>query len=181
MFDKMTLHSLNKNDPLALVYFDAFGNVIRLTEKDFVSRKEFRKWKNWMNMKCHSEEKREHRYRNRITLVSFDDVSLAEYAIPDQATLMLEIEERNERNELKELVMVGFNTCLTEGQQKRLWKNAVEGVSTRRIAEQERAAQQSVCESIDRAKKNIISFLKKSPCQSAILAAYSEGVINRPS
>jgi predicted DNA-binding protein YlxM (UPF0122 family) len=105
-------------------------------------------------------------------------VSLAEYAIPDQATLMLEIEERNERNELKELVMVGFSTCLTEGQQKRLWKNAVEGVSTWRIAEQERAAQQSVCESIDRAKKNILCFLKKSPCQSAILAAYSEGVIN---
>lgn len=178
MFDKITLHSLNKNDPLALVYFDAFGNVIRLTEKDFASRKEFRKWKNWMNMKCHSEEKRELRYRKRITLISFDDASIAEHAIPDHATLMLEIEERKARNELKDQMRIGFYTCLTEGQQHRLWENAVEGVSTWKIAEKECATHQSVCESIERAKKNILKFLRKSPCQSVILATYSEGVIN---
>ena len=40
-------HTLNKSDPEAIVYRDADGNLIRLTEADFASREEYEKWKAW--------------------------------------------------------------------------------------------------------------------------------------
>ena len=178
MYDKQTLHSLNKNDPLALVYFDAFGNVIRVTEQDFISKKEFRKWKNWMNMKCHSEEKREHKYKNRFVPISFSDETLAEYAMPDRETLLIEAEEHEEREEIKGLIAIGFFTCLSDLQQARMWLYAIEGWTTREIAEIEGVAQPAIVHSIATARKNILNFLQKGGYQTPVFPAYSEGVIN---
>ena len=178
MYEKQTLHSLNKNDPLALVYFDAFGNVIRLTEKDFLSKKEFRNWKNWMNMKCHSEEKKEHRYKNRFVPISFSDEALVEYAVPDQLTFLIDAEEREEREGIKTQIAIGFFTCLSDLQQTRMWLYAVEGWTTREIAEVEGVAQPAVVHSIAAARKNILNFLQKGGYQTPVFPAYSEGTIN---
>ena len=178
MYDKQTLHSLNKSDPLALVYFDAYGNIIRLTESDFSSKKEFRNWKNWMNMKCHSEEKREHKYKNRFVPISFSDETLAEYGIPDHETFLIEAEEREEREVIKAQMSVGFFTCLSDSQQARMWLYAIEGWTTREIAESEGVAQPAIIHSLTKARKNILTFLQKGGYQTPDFSAYSEGVIN---
>lgn len=73
MFNRKTDHALNKKDPTAIVYQDANGNLIRLTVQDFSSSKEFRKWKNWMRLKNHAEEKKDHLYRNHT--VCLDDLT----------------------------------------------------------------------------------------------------------
>lgn len=75
MFNNRSDYALNKKDSTAIVYQDANGTIIRLTEDAFSSRKEFRKWKNWTNMKCHSEEKKEHIHSNHT--VSLDDLDFA--------------------------------------------------------------------------------------------------------
>lgn len=66
MFDRMSEYALNKKDKEAIIYSDAFGNITRLTAEDFSSEKEFRKWKNWVDMKTPIRMKR----RNTFTAIT---------------------------------------------------------------------------------------------------------------
>ena len=74
MFNRKSDYALNKKNMASIVYKDAYDNVIQLTVDDFSSEKEFRKWKNWMNMKAHTEEKKDHVYRNHtVSLDGFEE------------------------------------------------------------------------------------------------------------
>lgn len=56
MFNRKSDYALNKKNKASIIYIDTYENITQLTVKDFSSEKEFRKWKNWMNMKTHTEE-----------------------------------------------------------------------------------------------------------------------------
>lgn len=47
MFDTKSDYALNKMDPEAIVYIDAWGTLVRLTLEDFDSPEEFQQWKEW--------------------------------------------------------------------------------------------------------------------------------------
>lgn len=154
-------YALNLKDKNAIVYVDAYGKKIRITAED-LGGEEFVKWKAWMDADLHEEAKREHLYKNHN--VSIETLPLSRFAVMDRETQMIEEEEREERRKLKEQVAQAFFSSLSDAQQERLWLHAVEGLTTRDIAQMEKATHQSVCESIERAKKNIIKNLQKAPC-----------------
>jgi predicted DNA-binding protein YlxM (UPF0122 family) len=175
MFDTNTQYALNKRNANAIVYIDAFGDKTEISPKS-LGEDEFARWKALMDAELHEEEKGDHLYHDHT--ISFGDISLAGYTVPDYETILIEAEERREREELKAQLGVAFFTCLSDIQQARLWLYAIEGFNTCQIAEIEGAAQQSVYESLERAQKNILKFLQKGPCKMSIFAAYSEGAIN---
>lgn len=175
MFDTNTQYALNKRNANAIVYVDAFGEKTEISPAA-LGEAEFARWKALIDAELHAEEKEDHIYHNHT--ISFSDLALAGYTVPDHATVMMEAEEHRERNEFKELLGIAFFTCLSEVQQERMWLYAIDGFNTCQIAEMEGAAQQSVYESLERARKNILKFLQKGPCKTAIFPAYSEGVIN---
>lgn len=71
MFNRKSDYALNKKNRTSIIYIDAYDNITQLTVKDFSSEKEFRKWKNWMNMKTHTEEKKDHIHRNRTVSLDY--------------------------------------------------------------------------------------------------------------
>lgn len=175
MFDTNTQYALNKRNPKAIVYIDAFGEKTEISA-DALGKEDFSKWKAMMDESLHKQELEDHIYHDHT--ISFGDISLAGYTVPDYETILIEAEERREREELKAQLGVAFFTCLSDIQQARLWLYAIEGFNTCQIAEMEGAAQQSVYESLERAQKNILKFLQKGPCKMSVFAAYSEGAIN---
>jgi DNA-directed RNA polymerase specialized sigma24 family protein len=110
-----------------------------------------------------------------------EDPSLIGVSLPDQETLLIEAEERDEREKLKQQIAIAFFTCLTDIQQARMWLYAIEGLTTREIASLEKVSQKNVVISITKARKNILSFLEKGGYQNPYFAAYSEGAIKNPS
>ena len=74
MFNYKTEYALNKIEPLAIVYQDAYGNIIRLTEADFESKEEFQHWKTLLDNISHEEEKAEHVHWNHtISSTGFEE------------------------------------------------------------------------------------------------------------
>lgn len=59
MFNPKSDYALNKGDVTSIVYQDANGAITRLTVNDFASAAEFQRWKDWMDMEHHIEEKQE--------------------------------------------------------------------------------------------------------------------------
>lgn len=174
MYYNQTPHALNLKEQEAIIYVDAFGETIKITAEN-LGREEFAEWKEWSDHDFHVEAMRDHVYKNHN--VSLEQIA-SRFSVPDRETLMIEAEERRERAELRKQVGIAFFTCLTDIQQDRMWMYAIDGLNTCQIAEKEGAAQQSVYESLERARKNILIFLQKGPCKTAIFPAYSEGVIN---
>lgn len=163
MFNKKSEHALNKKDSAAIVYTDAYGNIIRLTEDDFDSVKEFRKWKNWANMKNHSEEKKEHIHRNHTI-----SLSLIEGAVGTESNTESRIilsDERDEQIRQSAVLFKRMKGCLSKKQYRRLWLYHVERMDTYQIAAIEGITHQSVSESIQSARKKIIKFLQKHPAK----------------
>ena len=175
MFDTNTQYALNKRNANAIVYVDAFGEKTEISP-EALGKEEFARWKALMDAELHEEEKEDHIYHDHT--ISFGDLSLAGYTVPDHATVMMEAEEHRAREELKDQLGVAFFTCLSDIQQARMWLYAIEGMTTYQISEIEGATRQAVCASLIKARKNILSFFKKGGCQNAIFAAYSEGIIN---
>ena len=163
MFNKKSEHALNKKDSAAIVYTDAYGNIIRLTEDDFDSVKEFRKWKNWANMKNHSEEKKEHIHRNHTI-----SLSLIEGAIGTESNMerrIIHSDERDDQIRQSAVLIKRMKGCLSKKQYRRLWLYHVERMDTYQIAAIEGITHQSVSESIQSARKKIIKFLQKHPAK----------------
>ena len=175
MFDTNTQYALNKRTADAIVYVDAFGKRIEVTA-DGLDAEEFAIWKELLDEDLHNTEKDDHIYHDHT--ISFSDHSLADCTVSDYETLIIEAEEQVEREILKRQLGTAFLTCLSDNQQERLWLYAIDGFNTCQIAELEGAAQQSVYESLERARKNILNFLQKGPCKMSNFTAYSEGVIN---
>ena len=175
MFYNQTQYALNLKEKAAIVYEDVFGEKIRITA-DMMGEETFAYWKIWMDKSLHEEACETHLYYDHT--ISMEDPSLIGVSLPDQETLRIEAEERQEREILKQQVALAFFTCLTDIQQARLWLYAVEGMTLCQIADIEGISHQKVHTSISKARKNIMNFLEKGGCKTAVFAAYSEGVIN---
>lgn len=175
MFDTNTQYALNKRNANAIMYVDVFGEKTEISPET-LGEEEFARWKALMDAELHEEEKEDHLYHDHT--ISFGDLALAGYTVPDHATVMMEAEEHREREELKDQLGIAFFTCLSDIQQARMWLYAIEGMTTYQISEIEGATRQAVCASLIKARKNILNFFKKGGCQNAIFAAYSEGIIS---
>ena len=174
MYYNQTPHALNLKEQEAIVYVDAFGETIKITAES-LGHKKFAEWKEWSDHDFHLEAMRDHVYKNHN--VSLEQIA-SRFAVPDREAMMIEMEERRERAELRKQVGIAFFTCLTDIQQERMWLYAIEGMNTCQIAEQENVAQKNVYMSILKARKNILAFLEKGGYKMPVLPAYSEGVIN---
>lgn len=163
MFNRKSEHALNKKDSAAIVYTDAYGNIIRLTEDDFDSVKEFRKWKNWANMKNHSEEKKEHIHHNHTIPLSL--IEGVAGMVPNTENDIIFSDERDEQIRKSGVLIKHIKCCLSEKQYRRLWLYHVERMDTYQISAIEGITHQSVSESIQSARKKIIKFLKKHPAK----------------
>ena len=178
MFYNQTQYAINLKETDAIVYEDVFGERIRITA-DIIGEEAFAYWKNWMDESLHEEALETHLYYDHT--ISMEDPSLIGVSLPDHETLMIEAEERQNREKLKQQVATAFFTCLTDIQQARMWLYAVEGYNTCQIAEMEKVSQKNVYISIMKARKNILKFLEKGGYKTAVFAAYSEGAIKNPS
>ena len=178
MYYNQRQYALNLKEKTAIVYEDVFGNKTLITA-EMIGEDEFAYWKPWMDDSLHIEECENHIYYNHT--ISMEDPSLIGLSVPDQETALIEAEERQEREVLKQQIAIAFFTCLTDIQQARFWLYAVEGMTLCQIADIEGISHQKVHTSISKARKNILNFLEKRGCKTAVFAAYSEGTINRPS
>lgn len=160
MFNNQSDHALNKKDSTAIVYQDANGTIIRLTEEAFSSKKEFRKWKNWTNMKCHSEEKKEHIHANHtVSLDGLDLVLPASLGIDE-----VRLEEENHRiwKNMQFVMLHQVHSLLTETQFRRMLLYYGEGKDTYEIAKMEGTCHQAISQSLAAAEKKIVCKLKKA-------------------
>lgn len=160
MFNNQSDYALNKKDSTAIVYQDANGTIVRLTEEAFSSKKEFRKWKNWTNMKCHSEEKKEHIHANHtVSLDGLDLVLPASLGIEE-----VRLEEENHRiwKNMQFVMLQQVHSLLTETQFRRMLLYYGEGKDTYEIAKMEGTCHQAISQSLAAAEKKIASKLKKA-------------------
>lgn len=159
MFNRKTTYSLNKKDSTAIIYLDANNTVIRLTPTDFGSVKEFRKWKNWYNMKEHHEEKKEHIHKNHT--VSLDDTRLSLLG----CSLLEDQSDENMQKEIMAIRKAGLRYCikhvLSAKQFRRMWMYYVEDLNSYRIAEIEGTSHQAILKSINAGKKKVLRFFNE--------------------
>ena len=160
MFNRKTDHALNKTEAIAIIYQDANGNIIRLTVQDFSSPKEFRKWKNWTQMKNHAEEKNNHRYRNHT--VCLDDLT---GCIPATSGMEEETAAKEAAQEYaykRQALFHQVKALLTPTQFRRMWMYHIEKMDTYEIAAMEGTCHQAISQSLAAAEKKIASKLKKA-------------------
>lgn len=155
MFNYKTKYALNKKDPLAIVYQDAYGNIIRLTEADFESREEFQHWKTLLDDSSHEEEKAEHIHWNHtISSTGFEEY-LETIPSPDG----LELEQCT--------VLAQIKDVLTQTQFRRLWMYYVDEMTIDSIGLKEGISHQNISKSIRAATKKIEKFFSQAQKQGA--------------
>ena len=159
MFDPKSDYALNKMAPDAIVYMDAAGEMTRLTQDDFFSPEDFRRWKAWSDKNYHDTEKANHVFYNHTRSLH----SLAEKAIsvPSPEDAIMDVQDQLERQELCWMLMEGLDSCLTLTQRRRLWMYCVDKLTIRQIAKAENVKHQSVVECLAAAKEKLRNFLKK--------------------
>lgn len=159
MFNKKSEYALNKKDASAIIYTDALGNRIRLTADDFGSVKEFRKWKNWSDMKNHSDEKKDHVHRNHTMSLSLIEEVVG--TMPDTEHRMIQTEDRADQFRQTAAMLELMKDCLSETQYRRVWLYYVEKLNTHAIATLEGVTHQSISESLESARIKILKHIKK--------------------
>lgn len=158
MFNNQTDYSRNKLDRNAIVYCDAFGQIVRLTKSDFKNEEEFLMWKAFSDEEYHAAEKEEHLYLDhKLAIHAVANHKLAVQAPED---MMMEFIAETERQKLRMLMMQGYKGCLTEIQQRRLWMYCVQGLDEYEIAGIEGVGQRRISTSIKAAKNKLRKFLK---------------------
>ena len=145
MFDKKNDAARNKKRADAIVYAGAADEVV-LTQSDFESEAEFRRWKAWSDEDYKRTEK-----------VMRKDYDHAIYGLEGQEIPAPE-EEQNREVCIDEKKL---RAILTERQFERLTLYAIRGMTVEQIAEQEGVAHQNVSKSIRQAKKKIKFFFEK--------------------
>lgn len=159
MFNRKSDYALNKKNRTSIIYIDAYDNITQLTAKDFSSEKEFRKWKNWMNMKTHTEEKKDHIHRNRTVSLDY----LRELA-GSSSGAHDELDESDHRSTaLIGLLVQQIRSALSEKQFRRLWMYFVEEMTMEEIGEREGISHQNVSKSIGAAMKKMKKIRKSFP------------------
>ena len=73
---------------------------------------------------------------------------------------MIDRQNRLDREQLRQLLLVGLDSCLTATQRRRLWLYCVNNLTVRQIAEAEGVQHPSVVECLTAAKKKLLLFLK---------------------
>ena len=163
MFDRKSDYALNKKDPEAIIYKSSTGLHIRLTRLDFDSQEEFERWKRWSDEDYHDTEKTDHVYSNHtVSVDKLVEVSITMISPEDE---LMEVFNRQEREELYRRLENGLETRLTLIQRRRLWMYCVEGLSVEEIARVEQKRHQSISECLQAAKEKIKKFFEKYPAK----------------
>lgn len=145
MFDRKNDVARNKKRADAIVYAGAAGEVV-LTQSDFESEAEFRRWKAWSDEDYKQTEKVMRKdYDHAIYGLEGEEIPAPE----EEQTREVCIDEKK------------LKTILTERQFERLTLYAIRGMTVEQIAEQEGVAHQNVSKSIRQAKKKIKFFFEK--------------------
>ena len=145
MLDKKNDAARNKKRADAIVYAGAADEVV-LTQSDFESEAEFRRWKAWSDENYKQTEKVMRKdYDHAIYGVEVQEIPAPE----EEQTREVCIDEKKLR------------AILTERQFERLTLYAIRGMTVEQIAEQEGVAHQNVSKSIRQAKKKIKFFFEK--------------------
>ena len=160
MFNSKSIYALNKKDPTAIVYPSVDGTLCRLTREDFASEAEFLYWKGRSDRSYHKQEKADHIQANHS--ISLESLPEKVTATISPELIMIDRQNRLDREQLRQLLLVGLDSCLTATQRRRLWLYCVEGWTEKRISLSENVTQQSVSECIAAARKKIFYFLMKS-------------------
>ena len=71
---------------------------------------------------------------------------------------MIDRQDRLDREQLRQLLLAGLDSCRPATQRRRLWLYCVEGWTEKRISLSENVTQQSVSECIAAARKKIFIF-----------------------
>ena len=160
MFNSKSIYALNKKDPNAIVYPSVDGTLCRLTREDFTSEAEFLYWKERSDRSYHKQEKADHIQANHS--ISLESLPEKVTATISPELIMIDRQNRLDREQLRQLLLVGLDSCLTATQRRRLWLYCVEGWTEKRISLSENVTQQSVSACIAAARKKIFYFLMKS-------------------
>ena len=160
MFNSKSIYALNKKDPNAIVYPSVDGTLCRLTREDFASEAEFLYWKGRSDRSYHKQEKADHIQANHS--ISLESLPEKVTATISPELIMIDRQNRLDREQLRQLLLAGLDSCLTSTQRRRLWLYCVERWTEKRISLSENVTQQSVSECIAAARKKIFYFLMKS-------------------
>ena len=144
MFDRKNDVARNKKRADAIVYAGAADEVV-LTQSDFESEEEFRRWKAWSDADYKQTEKAMRRDYDRVI-----------YGL-DGKEFSVQEEDKQKDIFVDEMTI---RAILTERQFKRLTLYVIRGMTVEQIAEQEGVAHQNVSKSIRQAKKKIKFFNK---------------------
>ena len=159
MFDPKSDYALNKKDPSAIVYIDAFGTLTRLTPADFSGPEEFQRWKAWSDESYHQIENAGIAFsKHTLSLHGLSETSIAVQS-PEDA--LIDTLEQQEREKLRRMLIESLDSCLTPVQRRRLWLYCVDDLTVRQIAMAENVRHQSVVECLAAAKEKLHNFLKK--------------------
>ena len=145
MFDRKNDVARNKKRADAIVYAGAADEVV-LTQSDFESEEEFRRWKAWSDADYKQTEKEMRRDYDHV-IYGLDG---KEFSV-------------QEEDKQKDIIVdeTKIRAILTERQFKRLTLYVIRGMTVEQIAEQEGVAHQNVSKSIRQAKKKIKFFFEK--------------------
>ena len=145
MFDRKNDVARNKKRADAIVYAGATDEVV-LTQSDFESEEEFRRWKAWSDADYKQTEKEMRRDYDHV-IYGLDG---KEFSV-------------QEEDKQKDIIVdeTKIRAILTERQFKRLTLYVIRGMTVEQIAEQEGVAHQNVSKSIRQAKKKIKFFFEK--------------------
>ena len=157
MFDPKSDYALNKKEPNAIVYIDSEGTLTRLTSEDFASTEEFHQWKAWSDTDYHELEKKNHIFSNHTVPTAGEGI-----LVQSPEDILIEAQDQQDRLELRRLLMVGLDSCLTPTQRRRIWLYCVDELTEDAIALAENVKQQSVSECLWRAKEKLKKFLDLS-------------------
>ena len=140
----------NKTDTEAIVCRSATGKDVRLTQADFESEEEFRKWKDWSDADYKESERRDRAYSDRRLSLS------AAYFMSDrELNECLSGELKATKQQTRDDLVTHIRSLLTDTQFSRLWRRFACGRELADIAGEDGVSVAAVYNSIQRAAKRI--------------------------
>ena len=158
MFDPKSDYALNKKDPSAIVYIDAFGTLTRLAPADFSDPEEFQRWKAWSDESYHQIENAGIAFSKHT--LSLHGLSETAIAVQSPENTLIDALEQQEREEMHRMLIDGLDSCLTTAQRRLLWLYCVDGLTVRQIAMVEGVQHPSIIECLAAAKKKLLKHIK---------------------
>ena len=164
MFEHKNIFVLNKKDKEAIIYQDANGRIIRLTREVFASEEEFLRWKGWSDENYHDAEKERHVESNHALSLEELPESIAVIESPEE--MFFSDRQEWERQQLRDLLMAGYDACLTDKQRRRLWLHCVDKLTLEQIVGAEKVSHQIISRSVAVAKRKLKKYFEKQVAES---------------